>query len=69
MKLRDHVVHSTWIRTNHTKPGHVTGQRWWRAREEGRDWSTAELDKIHADLESHAGEFGQAVVERGQAQG
>ena len=32
MKLRDHVVHSTWIRTNSTKPNHVTGQRWYRNR-------------------------------------
>lgn len=57
MKLRDCVVHSTWIRTNYTKVGHVTGQRWWRAREERRDWSMAELDKIRDDLEGFADEL------------
>jgi hypothetical protein len=48
MKLRDQVVHSTWIRKNSTKPGHVTGQRWYRTREETRDWTMDELDKIEA---------------------
>jgi hypothetical protein len=50
MKLRDQVVHCTWIRTNSTKPGHVTGQRWYRDREATRDWTMAELDHIHDSL-------------------
>ena len=57
MKLRDHVVHSTWIRKNSTKSGHVTGQRWYRNREETRDWTVAELDKIAKDLDSLATEL------------
>jgi len=60
MKLRDHVVHSTWIRTNSTEPGHVTGQRWYRKREETRDWTLAELDKIANDLEDLATELSSA---------
>lgn len=60
MKLRDQVVHSTWIRTNSTKPGHVTGQRWYRDREEHRDWTVAELDQIAADLQSLATELSSA---------
>lgn len=57
MKLRDRVVHSTWIRKNSTKPGHVTGQRWYRNREETRDWTMAELDKIADDLLALANEL------------
>jgi hypothetical protein len=60
MKLRDQVVHSTWIRKNSTKPGHVTGQRWYRTREETRDWTMDELDKIAEDLQSLAGELSRA---------
>ncbi|MCD4524022.1 hypothetical protein [Nocardioides sp. cx-173] len=57
MKLRDRVVHSTWIRKNSTKPGHVTGQRWYRNREETRDWTMAELDQIAHDLQALADEL------------
>jgi len=61
MKLRDHVVHSTWIRTNSTKPGHVTGQRWYRNSEATRDWTMAELDEIADDLETLANELSSAA--------
>ena len=61
MKLRDLVVHSTWIRKNSTKPGHITGQRWYRNREETRDWTLAELDKIAKDLDSLATELSSAA--------
>ena len=61
MKLRDHVVHSTWILKNSTKPGHVTGQRWYRNREETRDWTMAELDKIADDLQLLATELSSAA--------
>lgn len=61
MKMRDQVVHSTWIRTNSTKPGHVTGQRWYRNRTATRDWTMAELDKIADDLQSLAAELSSAA--------
>lgn len=61
MKLRDHVVHSTWLMKNSTKPGHVTGQRWYRNREETRDWSMAELDQIANDLQALADELSVAA--------
>lgn len=61
MKLRDQVVHSTWIRTNSTKADPVTGQRWYRNREETRDWTMAELDKIAADLGALADELSSAA--------
>lgn len=59
MKLRDHVVHS--ILKNTTKPGHVTGQRWYRNREETRDWTMAELDRIAEDLQVLANELSNVV--------
>ena len=61
MKVRDHVVHSTWIRTNSTQPGHVTGQRWYRTREESRDWTMGELEKIAEDLQELAAELSRAA--------
>ncbi|PKQ22880.1 MAG: hypothetical protein CVT65_11065 [Actinobacteria bacterium HGW-Actinobacteria-5] len=61
MKLRDQVVHSTWIRNNSTKPGHVTGQRWYRNREATRDWTMDELDQIAKDLQSLANELSSAT--------
>lgn len=61
MKQRDQVVHSSWMRTNSTKPGHVTGQRWYRNREATRDWSMAELDQIIEDLRSLATELSSAA--------
>jgi hypothetical protein len=61
MKLRDHVVHSTWIRKNSTKPGYVTGQRWYRNREDTRDWAMAELDQIADDLQALADELSSAA--------
>lgn len=61
MKIRDQVVHSTWIRTNSTKPGHVTGQRWYRDRTATRDWTMADLDKVADDLQSLADELSSAA--------
>jgi hypothetical protein len=56
-KLRDHVVHCTWIQPNGTTPDSVVGQRWWRQREERREFSMAELDKIAADLDAFASQL------------
>jgi len=61
MKLRNHVVHSTWILKNSTRAGHVTGQRWYRTREETRDWTMAELDKIAEELGTLADELSCAA--------
>lgn len=70
MKLRDQVVHVSWIRKNTTPPGHVTGVRWFRNREDTRDWSMTQLDQIVLDLKSSIDElasaFWNATRPRGQ---
>lgn len=60
MSTRDQVVHSTWLYTNSTKPGHVTGQRWRTRGSESRDWNPDQLERVREDLESLANELSSA---------
>ena len=52
MSARDLVVHSTWLITNSTKPGHVTGQRYRPRGEERRDWNPDQLEQVRKNLEA-----------------
>lgn len=49
---RDQVAHTTWLRTNSTKPGHVTGQRYRGRGRDERDWHPDELEEIRERLEA-----------------
>lgn len=60
MSTRDRVVHSTWMHTNFTKPGHITGIRWRRRGEERKDWSPDELEQVRDNLEALADELSGA---------
>jgi hypothetical protein len=60
MSTRDQIVHSTWLYTNSTRPGHVTGQRWRTRGPESRDWSSDQLETVREDLESLASELSSA---------
>jgi uncharacterized alpha-E superfamily protein len=51
MSVRDQVVHSTWMITNSTPPGHVTGQRFRRRSFEQKHWHPDQLENARANLE------------------
>lgn len=57
MSARDQVVHSTWMFTNFTKPGHVTGQRWRKRGVETKDWHPDQLEQLREDLEALGSEL------------
>ena len=61
MRTRDLVVHSTWMITNSTQPGHVTGQRYRSRGVEKRDWHPDELEAIRENLESLESELSSAA--------
>ena len=61
MSARDQVVHSTWMFTNFTKPGHITGQRWRTRGVESRDWHPDQLEKVREDLEALESELSSAA--------
>jgi hypothetical protein len=52
LALRDEIAHTTWLRTNHTKPGHITGQRYRGRGRSERDWHPDELEEIRERLEA-----------------
>ena len=58
---RDKVVHSTWMVTNDTKPGCVTGQRWRLRSVEYQDWHPDELEGLREDLEALESELSSAA--------
>lgn len=60
MRLRDQVVHSSWMFMNTTKRGHVTGQRFRPRGVERRDWHPDELEKVREDLEALANDLSTA---------
>jgi hypothetical protein len=61
MSTRDQIVHSTWLYTNSTKPGHITGQRYRPGREERRDWSPDQLERVRENIEALEEELGRAA--------
>ena len=60
MRVRDQVVHSSWMFTNSTKRGHITGQRFRPRGVERRDWHQDELEKVREDLEALADDLSTA---------
>jgi hypothetical protein len=48
---RDEVVHSVWLFTNQTTPGHVTGARTRRSGTTQREWHPDDLEQLRQDLE------------------
>ena len=52
LALRDQVAHTTWLRTNSTRPGHITGQRYRGRGRDERDWHPDELEEIRERLEA-----------------
>jgi hypothetical protein len=48
---RDEVVHSVWLFTNQTTPGHVTGARTRRTGTAQREWHPDDLEQLRQDLE------------------
>ncbi|WP_183093313.1 hypothetical protein [Nocardioides stalactiti] len=61
MSTRDQIVHSTWLYTNQTKPGHITGLRWRKRGEQRQDWSADQLEQVREDLEALADELSSAA--------
>jgi len=61
MGARDQIVHSTWLYTNSTKPGHISGQRYRPGREERRDSSPDQLERVFETLEALEEELGRAA--------
>lgn len=60
MSVRDQIVHSTWVFSNQTKPGHITGLRWRKRGEQRQDWHPDQLEQVRADLEALADELSSA---------
>lgn len=60
MSLRDKVVHSTWMYTNDTRPGHVSSLRFRKRETETDDFSPDDLEQIREDLESLADRLSSA---------
>ena len=61
MSIRDLVVHSTWLITNSTKPGHVTGQRYRSRGAERREWHADQLEEVRENLESLESQLSSAA--------
>jgi hypothetical protein len=61
MSTRDQIVHSTWMFTNCTKPGYITGQRWRSRGVQQRDWHPDELEQVREHLETLVSELSSAA--------
>jgi len=48
---RDEVVHSVWLFTNQTPPGHVSGTRTRRSGTAQREWHPDDLEQLRQGLE------------------
>lgn len=48
---RDEVVHSVWLFTNETTPGHITAARTRRSGTAQREWHPDDLEQLRQDLE------------------